>query len=54
MPKHVITKYFGGWTASGPKPARVAPAVPNNAAVSAIVPDKERIQSKCSSSKRSR
>jgi zinc protease len=42
----VITKYFSGWTASGPKPDVILPAVPNNAAVGAIVPDKERIQSK--------
>jgi zinc protease len=41
----VITKYFGGWTASGSKPAVDLPRVPNNAAASAIVPDKERIQS---------
>ena len=44
--KDVITRYFGGWTASGPKPNVVPPSAPNNAAVSAIVPDKERIQSK--------
>ncbi|MBV8148256.1 MAG: insulinase family protein [Candidatus Eremiobacteraeota bacterium] len=43
--KNVIEKYFGGWTASGPKPVVALPAVPNNAAASAIVPDKERIQS---------
>jgi zinc protease len=43
--EQVITKYFGGWTANGPKPATWAPAVPNNVAASAIVPDKERIQS---------
>jgi zinc protease len=41
----VITKYFGGWTASGPKPAVELPAVPNNAAASSVVPDKQRIQS---------
>jgi zinc protease len=41
----VITKYFGGWAARGPKPDVVLPAVPNNAAASTIVPDKERIQS---------
>jgi zinc protease len=47
-PQHardVVTKYFGSWTASGPKPAVAMPAVPNNAAASAVVPDKERIQS---------
>ncbi|MGB8965637.1 MAG: insulinase family protein [Candidatus Cybelea sp.] len=31
----VITKYFGGWTASGSKPAVDLPPVPNNAAASA-------------------
>jgi zinc protease len=41
----VVTKYFGGWKASGPKPAVWPPAVPNNAAGSVVVPDKERIQS---------
>lgn len=41
----VITKYFGGWTGSGPKPAVAMPAVPNNVAASTVVPDKERTQS---------
>jgi zinc protease len=40
-----VTKYFGGWTASGPKPAVALPPVPNNAAANAVVPDKERTQS---------
>jgi zinc protease len=40
-----ITKYFGGWTATGPKPPVAMPAVPNNVAASVVVPDKERIQS---------
>ncbi len=47
-PQHardVVTKYFGSWTATGPKPAVAMPVVPNNAAASAVVPDKERIQS---------
>jgi len=47
-PQHarsVITKYFGSWTATGPKPVVAMPAVPNNSAASAVVPDKERIQS---------
>jgi zinc protease len=43
--RDVITKYFGGWTATGPKPAVSMPAVPNNGAASAVVPDKERVQS---------
>jgi zinc protease len=42
----VVTKYFGGWTATGPKPDVDMPAVPNNPAASVIVPDKQRIQSK--------
>ena len=41
----VINKYFGAWRASGPKPSISLPPVPNNAAASAIVPDKQRIQS---------
>ncbi|MGA9945334.1 MAG: pitrilysin family protein [Candidatus Cybelea sp.] len=41
----VVTKYFGAWKPSGPKPAVWPPAVPNNAAGSVVVPDKERIQS---------
>lgn len=41
----VIEKYFGDWKATGPKPDVALPAVPNNAAASVIVPDKERIQS---------
>jgi zinc protease len=40
-----IMKYFGGWTATGPKPPVAMPAVPNNVAASVVVPDKERIQS---------
>ncbi|MGB8909064.1 MAG: pitrilysin family protein [Candidatus Cybelea sp.] len=47
-PQHaqsVVTKYFGDWKPSGPKPAVWPPAVPNNAAGSVVVPDKERIQS---------
>ena len=43
--KSVVTKYFGDWKPSGPKPAVWPPAVPNNAAGSVVVPDKERIQS---------
>ncbi len=41
----VVTKYFGDWKLSGPKPAVWPPAVPNNPAGSVVVPDKERIQS---------
>jgi zinc protease len=41
-----VTKYFGGWSAAGPKPLVDPPAVPNNAPASVQVPDAERIQSK--------
>lgn len=41
----VITKYFGAWSASGPKPSVDLPAVPDNAAASIDVPDAARIQS---------
>ncbi len=40
----VIAKYFGGWTASGPKPATELPAVPPNKPSVAAVPDKSRVQ----------
>jgi len=43
--KDVFDKYFGGWTAAGPKPAVDMPAVPDNVAASTVVPDKERVQS---------
>jgi zinc protease len=43
--EQIVAKYFGRWTATGPKPATFLPAVPNNLAASADVPDKERIQS---------
>jgi zinc protease len=40
----VIEKYFGGWTASGPKPAVVLPAIPANKPKAVDVPDSSRIQ----------
>ena len=40
----VISKYFGGWTASGPKPVVDLPAAPANAARSVTVPDASRVQ----------
>jgi zinc protease len=43
--KAVFEKYFGSWTSTGPRPAVDPPAVPNNAAASTVVPDKQRIQS---------
>jgi zinc protease len=42
--KAVIEKYFGGWTASGPKPDTDLPAVPNNSPGFTSVPDKSRVQ----------
>ena len=42
--KAVIEKYFGGWTASGPKPSTRLPRVPESAASSITVPDQSRVQ----------
>jgi zinc protease len=39
-----IEKYFGGWSASGPRPDTDLPAVPANAAASIAVPDASRVQ----------
>ena len=39
-----MTKWFGGWTASGPKPATVLPPVPPNDASSVNVPNAQRLQ----------
>jgi len=41
----VFEKYFGGWTASGPKPNVELPAVPANAPSQAEVPATGRVQS---------
>lgn len=43
--KAVFEKYFGAWTAKGPKPDVSLPQVPKNAAASVIVPDVGRVQS---------
>jgi zinc protease len=40
----VIEKWFGSWTATGPKPQTTLPAVPVNIASTADVPDPERVQ----------
>jgi zinc protease len=40
----VIEKYFGGWTAEGPKPAVDLPVVPANAPGAIAVPDASRVQ----------
>ncbi|MGH7728621.1 MAG: M16 family metallopeptidase [Vulcanimicrobiaceae bacterium] len=39
-----IEKYFGGWTASGPKPQLALPPVPANRPATTVVPDKSRVQ----------
>jgi zinc protease len=42
--KSVIEKYFGAWTASGPKPDTDLPVAPPNAPASIAVPDASRVQ----------
>jgi zinc protease len=44
--KTAIGKWFGEWTATGPKPETVPPAVSNNVASVIYVPDKSRVQDK--------
>jgi zinc protease len=39
-----IEKYFGAWTAQGPKPDTDLPAVPNNQPSTVAVPDASRVQ----------
>jgi zinc protease len=39
-----VTKWFGGWSASGAKPDIVLPAVPLNKPAAAVVPDASRVQ----------
>jgi zinc protease len=43
--KATFEKYFGSWTAQGPKPNIALPPVPKNDASSAVVPDVGRVQS---------
>jgi zinc protease len=40
----VIEKYFGSWTATGPKPETDLPTAPANHAASLAVPDESRVQ----------
>ena len=40
----VIEKYFGAWSATGPTPTTVLPAVPLNAPAISAVPDASRVQ----------
>ena len=42
--KAVIEKYFGNWSATGPKPATILPPVPINKPSVTAVPDKSRVQ----------
>ncbi len=42
--KSEIEKYFGSWTASGPKPQTDYPSAPDNKPSTAVVPDKSRVQ----------
>lgn len=42
--QQVITKWFGDWKATGPKPQTVLPAIPVNQASSTTVPDQEAVQ----------
>jgi zinc protease len=42
--KAVAGKYFGGWTASGPKPDTDLPPTPPNIAATVAVPDASRVQ----------
>lgn len=44
--KTLVSKYFGGWQAAGPKPETLLPPVPPNAARSVAVPDASRTQVK--------
>jgi len=46
--KATFQKYFGGWTATGPKPDVFLPAVPNNSPSNAEVPATGRVQSQVS------
>jgi zinc protease len=39
-----IAKYFGGWTATGPKPNVELPPIPPNRPAAAVVPDRTRVQ----------
>ncbi len=42
--RRTVEKYFGGWTASGPKPNTDLPVPPLNAAHALAVPDASRVQ----------
>lgn len=42
--KATIEKYFGEWTATGPKPETDLPPVPSNSSTTLVVPDTSRVQ----------
>jgi zinc protease len=42
----VIGRYFGNWSASGPKPPIDLPPAPDNRATTVVVPDASRVQSR--------
>jgi zinc protease len=42
--KAEVEKYFGDWSATGPKPQTDYPSVPKNTASTDVVPDKSRVQ----------
>ncbi len=46
--RSTIEKYFGGWSATGPKPNVDLPKVPLNKAAAAVVPDASRVQDETS------
>ena len=43
-----IAKYFGSWTATGPKPNTTLPSVPPSSASASVVPDASRVQDQTS------
>jgi zinc protease len=46
--KATIVKYFGSWTATGPKPKTTLPSVPLNRAAATVVPDANAVQDQTS------
>jgi zinc protease len=42
----IVTHYFGGWTASGPRPNTLLPKVPPNRPSATVVPNASRVQDK--------
>jgi zinc protease len=44
LARNAVMKYFGGWSAQGPQPPTLLPAVPPNGPLTAVVPDRSRVQ----------